>query len=1301
MGRRTELEVENTLRDALKMVLGALPTSVSAVEVLSAYVFSLVKDLGLSESIHIDPEEHERLTLPQQVRPFIARYLPIDDDDLLRDALYAAFVAQARSSQAGKTLNRNRALGEREVLLIAQTAWNLERNDTRILLPIKPSAFADIPDNRSGKDFARMTWTERSNLKGVLGRSSGDSFRKQVARLAVLTATHLIDGQGDFTADLHEAELSLSEEGRRVIGWSNKEYSGTDSRALTPRAAPHSSADGTILVGSFAEVGSEYEMRGFDSTIDQSWADGGNRRIWLWGGPGLGKSYAARRIMQEALERRHDDRDELLIWVDSADKAAVVRALAHAAEKMPQLGINIPVEVTNRDEKLARSFLEALRTTQGRWLIVLDDARAEELIQQRLIPPGTNPNGRVLITTMESPRSDSAGRHITAEQFTSEEAEHFLSVRLPESSKVDRRLLATKTDHHPLVLAIAASTIVEERMTIGEWLAELETQQLEHVADHPDGGGYSQPIGATWRVALEKAAQGVNEGVVERAAMLAAVQDPAGHPWWLWTETAIREWVDGETPSGARQGRIHPGLKRLIDFGILRLQGDGDDRRISIHQMAARAVRESADPAALAKLGSIIARAWMLKLAENPMNPPLTDMTAGIRPLKILPGLDLFAQEAVEAMLEFAQSNLVSDPLDLTREIRAELTPLLSRGGIIGRAYLARGLTRFGRDLLTRGRDVEAENVFIEAYSTYERLVDDPSLDNELKVSIQEAMVELATKLGRPESAREFRRRAIQLREQLAESMIPSVENLLALVDLYRGLEEERHSNAVLDRALSVQGSRPPASGYRAASTHEELAQRLALNGRLSEATEHMLQAVKACVADELGSIHVLPRMQCVLGGLYARQGVWTKAERWLSRGEAAPILIASIQLRRGLEHEARLSLASAEKRAVALDIDRELRLKLKEGTIDLELMMSILEAANRNRWTEAADLSEQVLMRTRERADAQPGLDPSALARDYSFAGYYAFEAGRYAAAVEHQTAAVKIFELLAQLRPGQQEIREQLAWSLCWLADAHMGRQDTVTAIDAADRAFRLAKDSIPSEQRSSFEYLLPSVASVYSRAAAWESAIAVRQHHVNLVRVWTELNAVMTDFGSSLADALQTLASTYFSAERWGEALGTITECVEIRRVISEEDPDGLDNRRRKAEGHTLLSRIQIILEDTTEAESHGRDAATIFHALLDGAPAEIELQAAYARAQVWLGRVLHHAGRMEEATETLIAGMNRLQLPAELAPAKYGTEQVDLLRMFADSLRTGGRVAEAEMMYLQAIELEARIPDQKEE
>jgi len=103
---------------------------------------------------------------------------------------------------------------------VGQVYWNLEGADTRVLLPIRRGPIeAEIPIPSSDMDFATITWLARVNEKGPK-KSSGQGFRNQGVRLAVLAAQLIVEGnpQHPHSLDGTVLEHAPAKDGSRISG---------------------------------------------------------------------------------------------------------------------------------------------------------------------------------------------------------------------------------------------------------------------------------------------------------------------------------------------------------------------------------------------------------------------------------------------------------------------------------------------------------------------------------------------------------------------------------------------------------------------------------------------------------------------------------------------------------------------------------------------------------------------------------------------------------------------------------------------------------------------------------------------------------------------------------------------------------------------------------------------------------------------------------------------------------------------------------------------------------------------------
>ncbi|QCC77387.1 NB-ARC domain-containing protein [Nocardioides daphniae] len=631
-----ELEITADLDHGLREVLGEAPATADAVVVLAAFLDSMAKGHGLSENGTVDDDPVVRLGLPgglDDLLTCLMGYTTRITADLLREGLYLALTQVAADQSARKMLNKSRPLSEEAVLLLGQIYWNIEASEARSLLPIRPHVGGgrlvarDIPVPGSTADFATMRWTARANRK-CSGKSAGQGFRKQGARLVVLVAQRILAGRTTALDGPVSASVTEDDERLRSLTWTWDEPDARSETLVNPpswrgKDTDDVTGDAPIYIGPLPDVGPGYQSRFVDFEIGHHWATSGERRVWLTGGPGLGKSYTARKIMEDALRTRQGE--TLLVWVESADVAAVHDALGKVGEALRARGLMPTAGGSRSPDQESRAVLDTLATSPWRWLVVLDNAEADALIAANLLPTGTNPCGRTLVTTTSrSPRMRRNGQVFEAAQFQPDEAREFLRNNV-HAGRTGRSAFAAATDaeldavaqavgNHPLGLAIAAGTISTNALTIEEWLREFASEApLDQVADELDHGGYPRLIAATWRMALAKASQGLPDGLAERAALVAAVQAADGHPTWLWDTDAVAGWVAGGNTLERRHG-MPKVVQRLIDHHVVELQGSWSDGRLRMHQLASRAVREHVAEAVVAELVELLCLEWVKRL---------------------------------------------------------------------------------------------------------------------------------------------------------------------------------------------------------------------------------------------------------------------------------------------------------------------------------------------------------------------------------------------------------------------------------------------------------------------------------------------------------------------------------------------------------------------------------------------------------------------------------------------------------------------------------------------------------------
>jgi hypothetical protein len=386
---------------------------------------------------------------------------------------------------------------------------------------------------------------------------------------------------------------------------------------------------GPVLVGDWQAPPAGYlPRRPVEDRLAQVWAGratGGRNAAWLHGAPGAGKTMVARRIADQALQTTGPDREEIIMWVDSADPAALTAAYLKPAEQVPALGVVVgDGEPGQARHEAAMQVRNKLAGANFRWLVVLDNANPAALTASGLLPPNTTKTGRVLATTIDSDdhfgASYAAG--IPVGVYDPEEATEYVKSRrdprdpakpaaLAQAPDDDIQALIKATGRHPLALAIDTATITAHPpLTIPAWLEEFNTAPtMDSVTDELDPGGHQATISKIWQVALDQAGRipldqlvtnpdpaaladpTASRKVLERAATVAALLDPDGHPNWLWDRQPVQQWV--AQPQGAGMALRHgqpEALTQLARHNII--TPDHNTQTIAIHQLAAQSTLE-------------------------------------------------------------------------------------------------------------------------------------------------------------------------------------------------------------------------------------------------------------------------------------------------------------------------------------------------------------------------------------------------------------------------------------------------------------------------------------------------------------------------------------------------------------------------------------------------------------------------------------------------------------------------------------------------------------------------------------
>lgn len=1010
MNRDVDLQIRSDLARALSGVLGVEAARVvSPVHVLAHFLDSASHGYGLTEHPDIDPADAEVPEPPAPAFALLGPVLGIEDAkfdaDLLRKPLYDALLRVASDARSRHLINL-RGVTREDVLRLGQVYWNLERSDVRRELPLGEGRItttggrtktAAMKHPRENRDLGLLRRTDRTNARGV-HPSSAANARRQGAVLAVCVARDILSRYDGPPVDLGAARIELDGAGRvsRLV-WTDVSVAATGpddptgSQALTFRES--FGAGARLVVGRPADVGASYQRRGFDDELDNLWAQESDRRVWLVGATGRGKSYAARRAWVTALAGVDEHRPDVMIWVDAASHDTVVAELARASDAWGLPGVRsvafaraTDAAATAADAETwskAEALLERLDSTEKRWLVVYDNADVTQLVDGSLLPSIRNPNGRTILTTYSHVTAqDANARVLEVDLFSHDESVSYLTGHLGEESGAqDVDELARLLGGLPLALSTAVATIGANRMRVDEWVREFRAApRMDEVADERDGGGYPHQVGAAIRVAFDRAAARGGEAV-RRAALVAALQDPDGHPTWLWGREGIDAWVTGGDGGPRRPGRMPSVVRALIDTGLVTLRGSWSDGALAMHQLTARAVREMFTASEIAPLAEVLAQEWLLSYTDQPA-ASWSVVARNLAPMFSLEGVSRFTRCTIAAFADLGDGGDLEELIDRLDRVR----PDLECGGASGAFVVARELEGLARRAESLGRPEDGHRWRDEALGILVEMLREESVEGRLRVEGHILAAEIASDRGLS-SAAEHRSAAAMTLEQLPDddSLVGVLQVCLdqgGLVAYHRGQGDEIREGlalAVLDERLAraihcVQETSPedgPQIAIWGRSPVEMVAtlagalQDLELDDRSSE----LLSALEV-VAAPISAYEI--RSARVVGAL--ARGEWAFAEDLLLESEHIPgprsdaRQLASVQLHLGKVDKSAETLAdsflSARTRRGYGTTSRADWERLPDQRREkCSILCQAIDVAGRaGRWNEALDLCQEAM---------------------------------------------------------------------------------------------------------------------------------------------------------------------------------------------------------------------------------------------------------------------------------------------------------------------------------------------------
>ncbi|MEU2775420.1 tetratricopeptide repeat protein [Streptomyces sp. NPDC007162] len=299
---------------------------------------------------------------------------------------------------------------------------------------------------------------------------------------------------------------------------------------------------------------------------------------------------------------------DVLLWVTAHSASDVVGAYAQAAGT---LALAPEGEDTATS---ARRFLNWLRTTERRWLIVLDDVHSPGVMEGLWPPQHTAGDGRVIVTT-RSREGDLAAMSghafLPVGVFTPAQSLACLrgTLRRPADAGSDFVAeltgLAEDLGHLPLALSRAAAYLdYNVSCSVARYRRLLADRRLtlERLTPAVRGGSGGSSVAALWDISIEQADRHTGKLARPMLELAAVVDGTAGIPEQLFGSRAACAWLAERSGAGRDVDELEAelALATLDRLHLIDRVGHGGGHAswfVRVHQLIQRAVREYRVPA--------------------------------------------------------------------------------------------------------------------------------------------------------------------------------------------------------------------------------------------------------------------------------------------------------------------------------------------------------------------------------------------------------------------------------------------------------------------------------------------------------------------------------------------------------------------------------------------------------------------------------------------------------------------------------------------------------------------------------
>jgi len=313
---------------------------------------------------------------------------------------------------------------------------------------------------------------------------------------------------------------------------------------------------------------------------------------------------------------------DLLAWVPAGRRSAVIAGYAQAAADLELLpgGEAAPGIAASTADRAAGRFLDWLRTTGRRWVVVLDGVAAPADLDG-LWPQG--PAGQAVATSslteaeLSAPGPGGAVTRQAVHGFSRREALGYLNTRLTgfPDQRIEALDLAEDLGGRPSAVALAAAVISATEGSCRAYRAQYAAR-LSSVADTVVDNCPPSLL-ATWSLAVEHAHQLAPAGLSWPALVLAAALDTGGIPAAVLTSPAACAFIAGQQaapgpdPAAGGPQLVRAAYANLERLGLLSVDSASPVRTVWLHSAVRSAVRAYLAPGNVEKVVAAAAAALL------------------------------------------------------------------------------------------------------------------------------------------------------------------------------------------------------------------------------------------------------------------------------------------------------------------------------------------------------------------------------------------------------------------------------------------------------------------------------------------------------------------------------------------------------------------------------------------------------------------------------------------------------------------------------------------------------------------